>query len=475
MAKMDNEQGSPNAGERHLALRNDRQNDGNNQSRGPSIWIILGVGWLLAGPRIPLFSIFGSSIRLEDLILASTAITVVRIWSANQGVRARATGISLIVLVSIASSLINVALGHVEIAPALLYSLRILEYWLIYPTLLALAWRDPAGTVRALTQLLVVVTILQTSAAAAQVILGVNFGFSKFSYERGAGLSAGPYELGALCAALSILWFAKRRYILFAIAVVGLMLSASRISLIALGFGLALIVTLRIRTFASRRAINSSDSYAEYKRSLTAVAVAAWLVAAGIATTSYWYPMLASASVDRIAETSLARTWETSGQIASGVDTQKTSSSYQALAYGGFIDLIGPSIEVSGDASNLVRFFRWHVLIDSTSDSSVIGVGPSFAGPSVDGAYLRVYVETGILGLATWFIFGRRLYKQSADWLKAALVTLAFGSIFIDLLFAMRPMVMIWTLCALAYAEHLQSPVPSNLPQIPSAASPQEN
>ncbi|HCD2177544.1 TPA: hypothetical protein NBJ32_005638, partial [Klebsiella pneumoniae] len=62
----------------------------------------------------------------------------------------------------------------------------------------------------------------------------------------------------------------------------------------------------------------------------------------------------------------------------------------------------------NGDASAFIRFTRWVTLIKTASENVInflIGLGPSYAGMAVDGNYVRMFVETGLIGLLAYIIF----------------------------------------------------------------------
>ncbi len=198
------------------------------------IFILLSCAWLLIGPRISLFDAAGSSVRLEDLIFACLAIIAVTAWTRSMRDKVGPTGILLVTLVAIAAAVVGVIGSRIGPAGGILYALRPLEYWLVLPCMvIVLSGAHAADRVRRVTRLLAIVTVAQTGVAALQYLGGFAIGFSKFSYERGAGLAAGPYELGAICALLACFWFARERYVLFALSLAGVAMSQSRISLAA--------------------------------------------------------------------------------------------------------------------------------------------------------------------------------------------------------------------------------------------------
>lgn len=419
---------------------------------GVEFVVISLVAWLLIGPRVPIVLIFGSSVRLEDAVVVLLIPVAVLGWRKSGTLRR--TGIGWVTASAVIAALAGVVMHRVGLAPALLYALRPFEYWIVYPALLTVVGRDPARSHRLLTRLLAVVTVVQAVAALAQVVLGISFGFSKFSYERGSGLTAGPYELGALCAALACLWLARRRYGLMTLALAGLVLSASRISLVAFAVAAGWMLVAQSQAKRSKQA-DLVSSWASRQRAVLGVAVGCGILVVLLASGPAWYPVVAQGSIDRVETTSVLTSWRVAGEAASGIGPATTSDEYQLVAYSAFREQIEGASGAAQDTSNAIRFFRWHMLLDSFALSPTVGLGPSFGGPSVDGALLRILVETGVVGALAWIVLTRRLIRSSPTWLRATVVAFVVGSIFIDIPFAMRPMILMWTLVALAHAEGL--------------------
>ncbi|MDW4573868.1 hypothetical protein R8Z57_13890 [Microbacterium sp. M3] len=402
------------------------------------------TAWLLAGPRIELLSIASSSIRLEDLLLfALLVLAAVHGWKrvkAVVGLRMLvATG--AVVTVGILSAVIAVAAGRIDALAGLLYVARPIEYWVVLPAVL-LCLKRSEGRSRRVVVTLAVVTCLQVTVGALQV-LGVPIGFSKFTYERAAGLTAGPYELGAMCAMLVCFWLYRRSYALAAIALVGIILSQSRISLAAVALGIAIILLSAWGTI-SRSLARLWRRRAVFVSTLAGIFVLTVLLAA-------W---LGRPVIERLTDTSLVNAWVDAQRFSHAAPILTTSDAYSHVAFDR-IDtvLTGASIE---DVSNVVRFFRWQLLLAAMAATPlawVFGLGPSFAGPSVDGTILRILVEFGLVGLIAWIAWFYQSVRGAGVWLVAVLATLVVGSTTIDLMFALRPMVLFWFLAAFARIE----------------------
>jgi hypothetical protein len=419
------------------------------QTAGPRwalLFVLLACLWLLAGPRVELLSIANSSVRLEDAILVALTIYSLANWGAAARRRYVRRGALAVAAIGLTCVLISFAFGRVELLPGFLYAIRPLEYWVVYPALVIALGSRSEGSVKLIVRVLAAVTLVQVGVALLQVA-GLSIGFSKFSYERGAGLTAGPYELGAMCAMLACFWLARRSYVLALVSIVGVLASQSRVSLVAVVIGVILLILIdhhrgqKIKRPALRP---------------TAVIWSTAVVVGSILVLPLALPTLLAPSVARVDDSQLTTAWDEARGASEPVGKIATADEYAAIAY----DAIGVDVlsqTASSDASNVVRFYRWQLLLGELTESPVtmaFGVGPSFAGPSVDGAFLRIVVETGVMGLAVWMVWFRRTLQGAVPWLVAVAATLIVGSLFIDLLFALRPMALFWLLAALGRKEN---------------------
>lgn len=411
-----------------------------------SFIVLAGLLWLTAGPRVDIMEFAGSSVRIEDALLALALVAVVAQWKTVRPLINGRTGIALVTMISIATAGIAAVLGTVHLAPALLYAVRPFEYWAIFPVALALLDTGGRRAETALVRVLALTTIAHSAVATAQFLFGFNIGFSAFSLERGAGLTNGPYELGAIMAMLICFWLAEGRMVLAAVAAGGLLMSLSRISIIGAMCGLAAMAIAML--------IRKSPATDLRKRTLrpgsvitATVAIVAILLAFPLLSTKVIQP-----AIDRTQSTSISASWEAGRQLAAITPRSADSDQYAATAYEAIGDTVLDNV-TSGDASNEVRFYRWNLLLNEITRSServFLGLGPSFAGPSVDGAYLRIVAESGLVGAIVWMAMFGRWIRRAPSWFVGAAVSLFVGGVFIDIFYAERPMVFLWLLLALA-------------------------
>lgn len=423
-----------------------------------AVSVLVGLFWLMVGPRVDVFAFAGSSVRVEDALLAMALVAVVARWKLIRPLTDGHTGIAAVTFTSLATAGIAAVLGTVHLAPGILYAIRPFEYWAVFPLVLALLAENGRPGERLLIRLLAGATVLHTLVATAQFLFGFNIGFSAFSLERGAGLTNGPYELGAIMAMLICFWLTEGRIVLAIVAAGGLLMSLSRISIIGAVVGL---VAMGIGTALRRRA-RPTRPRQQAPRSGAVITITLAVVALVLAS-----PILASKvvtpAIDRTQSTSIAGSWEAGRQLAAISPRSANSDEYAATAYDAIGDTVLDNV-TSGDASNEVRFYRWNLLLREISQSPervLLGLGPSFAGPSVDGAYLRILVESGLAGVIAWLTMFRYWLGRRPAWLVGSVVSLFVGGVFIDIFYAERPMIFLWILLAVATYRSRESKVES--------------
>ena len=112
-----------------------------------------------------------------------------------------------------------------------------------------------------------------------------------------------------------------------------------------------------------------------------------------------------------------------------------------------------------GDLSFKYRAVRWPIIIRSTAARWLqlfVGWGPGAWSNAVDGYYVRVFGETGLLRIALfagWIIIALRTLKQRSIG-KFSLVMLAIAAFFIDIFSSSKVMPILWVFLALEHAGH---------------------
>lgn len=425
----------------------------NHLPAGEAWFVLAALCWLLIGPRIAVPGALG--IRYEDLLFFALAVVAVRTRDRLRLLVSPASlGIAAVTVASAVSTCVATAAGRVEPTLAALYTVRPLEYWFVYPSVMLLIANRAPDWSRRLRLLLAAVTLTQTGFAVAQFFFHVEIGFSHQSYGRGAGLTAGPYELGAISASLLIFWISQRRWVLGAIALLGLLTSISRISIVGAAVGLLVLGVLM-----AARGIRDRDPRPRSRRTaviagLVGAAVVVAFTALSISGALAPLSRATAPLTERFTSTSVLGSWTAAEDLASVIPPIRTASEYNSVAFTHIFDNVNASdaSEVGAEPSNLVRFFRWHLILDNmrTPDVIVFGLGPSFVGGSVDGSYLRFYADGGILGVLAWLALIVGWCRRTPPWMLAVVASMLVGAVFIDIVYALRAMVLLWALLALA-------------------------
>lgn len=422
--------------------------------------------WLLVGPRVQLPGAAG--LRVEDLVFVVLAVLCAVRFRALPRPDAPSIALFGVVGSSLLSTVVTSLEDTVHPLTSAMFALRPFEYWVVYPAVRLLLLQRPRAWRWRLDGVLAAVTVLQSAFAVAQYCFRLEWGFSHAAYTRAAGLTVGPYELGAISGALLVYWASRRRWVLAGIAAVGLLTSISRISAlgatIALGLLAVTAVLRRVREVRSRRDGGSAAAAAPTSRRRVQVVRLAALLAAGALglagaglLASPGGQAVAGPIASRFATTSLIGSWNAAGERARQVPPLATADDYSGAAYSELQSYVnaGDANESGAEPSNLVRFYRWHLILSSidTPLDLLFGLGPSFTGPSVDGSYLRFLADGGLVGVAAWLLLLLACVRRMPVWMVSVVVGFLVGAVFIDILFAERPMVLFWALLAMAATE----------------------
>lgn len=109
-----------------------------------------------------------------------------------------------------------------------------------------------------------------------------------------------------------------------------------------------------------------------------------------------------------------------------------------------------PGVFYKGDPSLNIRLMKWFTITDGAVKSPAVGIGPSFIKIALDGAYLRLFAETGVLGLIFYvaaLILSFKAIPKKSKYRKIIfyifLITAAHA-IFIDVFYSSRVMSLYW-------------------------------
>ncbi len=103
------------------------------------------------------------------------------------------------------------------------------------------------------------------------------------------------------------------------------------------------------------------------------------------------------------------------------------------------------------DHSWALRFLHWVNAIYSISGDKfelLFGRGPSFFGVALDGQFIRIISENGLFGLFTFTFFVVQIYCSNQTTIRTILIFMLFSSIFIDVFYSYKVMVIFYSILA---------------------------
>jgi len=382
----------------------------------------------------------GILIGLQDIDLASIGGGVVRVFDvvslvlvglgARTLVRRSLDGAHLLYLAWCAVGFLAVLNGAIvfdlPLFAGLLFAARPVQYLLVGLALSGAVadrrgWLLFAGTGFVFTAISVGFDLVSSSLGGGAIDrIGTSYG--------------GPFELACVAGGLAFASLRDHRLVglasLFFLAVV---FSASRITVaIVIMLGLWLLARGLVRR-------------PQLLLGAGVLAVAAALVLPVLGGTGIF-----ATTTNRFAQTGLTDEIEISAQVAAGLTPPAT----QAEVDGGTILDVKRALPVDPelDRSAMLRFTRWRLLLDRQNDgfaSTMLGLGPGAGSQAVDGYYVRLLVETGVIGLAVYLAFlvamARVGWNQDRT-LLLYLVVLAVSAVFVDVFVAAKAMTLLWIL-----------------------------
>lgn len=398
--------------------------------RASDTCLYIAVLWCVFSFKISLVGVGEAGIRIDDgLILLAVMLLILRGDFVRIPLSRSFRAYLIFVLVNIASVVWNGMAGRVSMVYAMFFAARLVEYMVFYYLGYALmesgvnVWRG----LRIYFYILCAVVPLQTLR-----LLPVA---SHFNASRASGNTNGPYELAAV-AAFFLCYFGYRKRNKWGAAAAFLMVlsTASRITFV--GTLLSLTKRLMVQSRSKVRVV--------------AVAVVVLLLMLGGKVWLSSMPAVTNQDeglASRLQGSTSLTSFDEAQQLYASVPVYRTSGQYVESAY---LMAIGYGAESEKDVSGLVRLFRWVALLKSSTanvDSLIIGLGPSFGSAAVDGYFVRVFVETGLIGLASFLYFLREMLRRktvlSSAFREYVFILIVTGC-FIDIFVAYKAMLLLW-------------------------------
>lgn len=241
---------------------------------------------------------------------------------------------------------------------------------------------------------------------------------------------SGPYEFSAFLTLLLPIYLIKvfkdKQYFnIFYIAIVllGVLISKSRISLIACVFIILIAFCIEFKSKNKKKILISS----------LIVCVIMFVVALNTEMLSRFESIDISSSIS-----TFISAWE--------------NADFEYYKDNGVINYDETTLNSTSDLSYALRVSKWATLLKETIKTPILGLGVSVVGEATDGNYVRLLAETGIFGLIAWLILiavvVRELYKlKNIFWAKVNLyniISLLIIAIFIDVFASSKVMMIFW-------------------------------
>lgn len=433
--------------------------------RQSSFLIILFCLPLLFLPKINLINLGEgetAGLRIDDLFLLM--FSLILMWAhftVRKGlleIEVMILGIVGFSLVSFLSNKILVSMDVLHLDAKLFYCVRLLEYFLFfYIGTLAARFFDSHTVIKAFFVWNLLWMTLQKFGLIGE--FSSIYGYQAEGASRVSGIASFPSEMGALLNlifcfflfapsaerktiskrfAIPLLWkqFFKNTYIywLFLFFAVLIVMTGSRVAIVAL----VIPFLFKLKTEIKLRSINSL------------LGVPAFLICAIVMIG------IMVIQTDSIFERSRGLlSWkniELAGKVWDKLNIEGKLTDYpeNVVTYNG------------QDLSWWIRIHKWAYIFKiycMHPECYLQGLGPGCAWAALDGGFLRILVETGLIGCFLFWKFFASIYQKSLQ-LKWMCIALFFNMVFFDAFLAYKLMSLLFITIGYAY-----STVPKNLPQ----------
>ncbi|MBE0515253.1 hypothetical protein [Sulfurimonas sp.] len=383
--------------------------------------------FILFIPKINLIDIHASSgLRIDDLFLLIILVLILTTIFLNRNYlnfvfKFKPYFIVLfIMLLSLYSMLLNEQLTFTNF----LYSVRILEYS-IFIILGYYLFKYRFN----LTQIFIVYCCVSVFIIFLQyfgIIGGFELGrYTAYTSSRPIGLTAGPWEVSLLLVfGLVLLQHFNRKKIYIVIGtlffIIAIALTGSRVGLLS-----ALVVLMLIH----------KAKFLIYGSFLIPVLIAVLILLPNISVI------------------------ERSANLFNTGNLQMVSTIYENIDLNNKFSEQYANVDMASelhDVSWLIRTNKWMYIIKNNTSSIqtiMFGFSPGYYGSAVDGSYLRIFGELGIVGLFLYTILFMHMMINNT--MKLILVAIFVNMIFIDVIYAYKIMSVLFLLYGYYMAERL--------------------
>ncbi len=370
-------------------------------------------------PPISLLPMFGSAIRLSDIWIV---LALVYMWIGRRlkfVVPNYVRWYFLFILYQFAVSIAHIS--NQGIVPTI-FTLRLVEYFCWFIVGYCIAGHIEQRYFERCMKVVFVILIFW----GALDYFGLVPKFGKFQdvYNRISVNTGGPYEFAVV---VSFFIFFIRIKLLQMLGYLMLLLTQARITILA----------MTILVFQQSKI-----------KTIIAIMIATVLVFSFLGTFSIGTENTRYATLPNLTELEHVAT-----QYYKLAPVISNKGEYKRYIYEGngrvmYFHVTGMSLEM--------RLLRWSTAIKSTIHSFqgiIFGMGPGFFGVALDGQYIRIFCESGLVGLVLFlsFLFSllRALRNYSNELSSIVLryfLAMVITALFIDIFVSERPMMLLWTI-----------------------------
>lgn len=393
-------------------------------------FFILIFVYCLFGFKWNLIDFYSSGIRPDDFIsLLLLALSLFYIFK-NRSLRKINKMIFYFILFvgwSVFSVIFNTLEGRVEFLPALIFTFRHVEYMVFI--LVGFYFAEKKYDITPWLKFYVIYALVLFVLQKYYIVPVV----SGFTPERAIANTGGPWELAGVSSFLAIYFAFYNKNIKFALlSILILLLTQSRISLLGVTV-VFILVALKKKKFPIK-----------YYFYVSTAILFLCVFFIGVQYFSDGSVIDKLSVIDRISNFLSDKTLKFLSDYIGSAPTIKDQLSYQYYGYGGNMNEI---LSLDGDNSAFIRFYRWILLMKATFDSvstAMIGLGPSFASVAVDGYFVRIIAETGLVGLFIFLLFMKQVFSSKNLFLKYYFLSLVVTALFIDIFVTYKTMMLFW-------------------------------
>lgn len=380
--------------------------------------LLIGVYALyLIGPKIDIIPIEGSAIRISDLLVLIALGFTLHAQSAKLYISKTITIYYVFLLSQLVSYLINFELLKIS---GLLFIIRLFEYsiWFYVAQCLSISSKhiDFRNFSSRLILLLAIWSFLEWFELVPK--------FGKFTNvsSRVSVNTSGPFEFAALIAMLIMV---SNQNISRMLGSISLLLTQSRITIFA--FLVNSVWAFRNKIFLYIVALSTITILALFQ----------------ISDMSDVTSQLSGSRFSLLFYNDEA--FNLASNFFSNAPTISSSQEYFDLTHVGS----GVKFGTLTDVSLEMRLIRWSIVIStvfSSVSSALFGLGPSFWGVALDGNYIRIVGEQGILGLVIFIVFLVSTHSEHrrSTIFKSFLIILSITALFVDIFVTDKVMSLFW-------------------------------